>query len=74
MNSIVDDVNTMSVAAESHTYLLKQRAETPPAMPQPHDSTAPGVLYYEQLVRSVRDIEQSVYHFSELIYGLSKMD
>ena len=70
MNSIVDDVNTLSVAAESHTYLLKHRPESlssgnnsgAPIRLGPASSTGEsiGLLQMENIARSIREIEKTV--------------
>ena len=78
--SIVDDVTTMSVAAEGNAFLLKQQAAkkamgaekgtqasgmgTSPSKQQlaPASSFAHGIsmTQFEDLVKSVRDVEKSV--------------
>lgn len=70
MMSIVDDVTTMSVAAEGNAFLLKQQAAKKMAAQQAAaaaeasatSSFAHGVsmAQFEDLVRSVREVEKSV--------------
>ena len=70
MNSIVDDVNTMSVAAESHTYLLKHWSESPNTGnhagtpnrfgPTSANLETTGEIQLENISRSIREIENMV--------------
>lgn len=63
MNSIVDDVNTMSVAAESHTYLLKNRSplsDNHSGTPSRLVASPSGEFQMENISRGVRDIEKTV--------------
>ncbi len=68
--SIVDDVNTMSVAAESNAYLLKQHVageshaaqDVTPSTPPPTGFNARiSLTQLEDLVKSVRDVEKTVW-------------
>ena len=70
MNSIVDDVNTMSVAAESHTYMLKHRSQSPNSGNHSGTPTRRGpasptgecaeLLKMDTITRSIREIEKTV--------------
>lgn len=70
MDSIVDVVKSMSVATESNSYELKQQpasaeasAAALPSGPAPAAGSSVTLLAFENLVKSVRDMERRVFSF-----------